>query len=241
MFERQKFLTHLSALRDTLVGMALAWVLGALVVTLNFSAVLTFLKTPLQAMHGAELITLSPLTGIFIGFNIVGVGGAVVGAPLMILHLLKFLAPALKPNEQRLMAVVGLLAAGLFLTGAYFGFYWLLPLSLQIAFTLQDAMGFKLLWSAQEYFSFVVLLPLIMGAAFCIPLIIGVLMRVRILDHAVLSKRWDVATLIILILAAAITPTGDPVSFLFIAIPLALLYALALIFGKPPRSAAAAL
>lgn len=238
MFQRQKFLTHLSALRDALVGMAVAWVLGALAVTLNFSAVLSFLKTPLQAMRGAELITLSPLAGIFIGFNIVSVGGAVVGAPLMILHLIKFLAPALKPREQRMMAIVGLLAGGLFLAGATFGFCWLLPLSLQIALTLQDAMGFKLLWSAQEYFSFVVALPLIMGAAFCIPLIVGVLVRLGVLDHAALSKRWDLATFIILILAAAITPTGDPVSFLFIAIPLALLYALALIFGKPPRSKA---
>lgn len=236
---RQRFVQHLEALRNTLVGMAVGWLLGALVVTFNFSEVLRLLKLPLEGTHQAQLITLSPLTGIFIGFNIVTVGGAIVGAPLMILYALKFLSPALRPHEQRLLGMVGALAAALFIAGVIFGFAWLLPLSLQIALALQNAMGFQLLWSAQEYFSFVVTLPLIMGAAFCIPLIIGVLVRLRVLDHNALSKRWDVATLIILILAAAITPTGDPVSFLFIAIPLGLLYALALIFGRPPRSRAA--
>lgn len=233
---RQKFMEHLEALRDSLIGMAIGWVLGAFVVVLNFNDILTLLRQPLHDIKGAELVTLSPLTGIFIGFNIVTVGGLIIGAPLMILYALKFLAPALKPQERKVLGIVGLLAAALFITGAAFGFFWMLPLSLQIALAIQDAMGFKLLWNAQEYFSFVVALPLIMGGAFCIPLIMGVLVRLRVLNHAALSKRWDVASLIILILAAAITPTGDPVSFLFIAVPLAVLYALALVFGKPPAA-----
>ncbi len=237
MSTRQKFMEHLEALRDALVGMAIGWALGALVVVFNFNEILSLLKAPLHGVPGAELITLSPLTGIFIGFNIVTVGGVIVGAPLMILYALKFLAPALKAKEQKVLGIVALLAAALFMVGVAFGFCWMLPLSLQIAMTLQDAMGFKLLWNAQEYFSFVVALPLIMGGAFCIPLIMGVLVRLRVLDHAALSKRWDVASLVILILAAAITPTGDPVTFIFIAIPLAVLYVLALVFGKPPAKA----
>ena len=234
---REKFSSHLEALRKALVGMAFAWILGAAVVAVNFSLVMELLRAPLHSFPNLSLITFSPLTALFIGFNIVGVGGAIVGAPLMILYAMQFFLPALKPNEHRIATTVACLAALLFIVGALFGFFWMLPLTLQIALDIQKAMGFQLLWSAQDYFSFVITLPLIMGGAFCIPLIVGVLLRVGVLNHAVLSRRWDVATLVILILAAALCPTGDPISFLFIAIPLGALYALALLLGKPSLQA----
>ena len=235
--QRQRFMEHLEALRKTLTGMAWAWVLGVAVVAANFNNVLLLLRAPLTSVPGAELITLSPMTGLFIGFNIVSAGGAIVAAPLIILHALKFFLPALSAQEQRVAGTVGAIAILLFAVGAVFGFAWMLPMSLQIAMAIQNAMGFKLLWSAEEYFSLVVALPLMMGAAFCIPLIVGVLVRLEILNHNALAKRWDIATLVILILAAAVTPTGDPVSFLFIAVPLARLDALALFVGRPPQRA----
>lgn len=233
---RQRFTQHLEALRRMLVGMAIAWFLGVAVIAVHFNAVLSFLQLPLQAIPGASLITLSPLAGLFIGFSIVATGGTIVAAPLMLLHLMRFVAPALKPREQKLLLTVGLLAVLLFSVGVVFGFAWMLPVSLQIAFAIQKAMGFQLLWSAHEYFGLVVALPLMMGLSFCIPLIMGVLVRFGVLPYHTLARRWDMATLVILFLAAAVTPTGDPVSFLFIALPLAILYALALVFGRPPRS-----
>lgn len=240
---RQKFLEHLDALRGALVGAAFAWILGAAVVAANFGSTLQLLKLPLKALNnfpggagaqgGVDLITLNPLTGLFIGFNIVTAGGVIVGAPLMLLYLLKFFIPALTPREQKMGLTITLIAVGLFLCGVAFGFFWMLPMSLNIALQIQNALGFKLLWSAEDYFSLVVTLPLIMGFAFCIPLIVATLLKLGVLPYHTLAKRWDIATLVILIVAAAITPTGDPISFLFIAVPLAILYALALLFGRP--------
>jgi len=235
---RERFSDHLEALREMLIGLAWAWALGMGAVGANLGGILEFLKTPLQTIPGIELVTLNPMTGFWIALQVITLGGALLGLPLMALHGAKFLSPALQKKEKATLLKALAAAVLLFITGVCVGFSWILPLTLAVALSVQNALGFALLWNAQEYFSLVASLPLIVGAAFCAPVVITVLVRAGVLEYEALKRSFGVAFVVILILAAAITPTGDPLTFMLLALPMTGLYALALKFGKPKKNKA---
>jgi sec-independent protein translocase protein TatC len=96
---------------------------------------------------------------------------------------------------------------------------------------LLNFMGIQAQLRPQSYFSFVTGLMFWIGAAFEFPLVIYALSAIRLVKPAVLAKQWRIAVVLIAILAAAITPTVDPVNMGLVMLPMILLYFISIGFS----------
>ena len=120
------------------------------------------------------------------------------------------------------MGLAGIpLAAILFLCGAAFTFFLMLPAALPF---LEGFMGVKTELRPESYFSFVIGLMFWIGVSFEFPLIIYVLSAIGIIQPQVLAQQWRLAIVLIAIVAAMVTPTIDPINQGLVMAPMILLY-----------------
>jgi sec-independent protein translocase protein TatC len=113
---------------------------------------------------------------------------------------------------------------GLFLLGVLFAYYWVLPPTLNYFFDYSRSLNWRPQWSVREYFSFTTQFVVSFGLAFELPLAVLLLVKLEILSYEVLQKTRAFAVVIILFLAAVITPTADIVTMILMAGPMYLLY-----------------
>jgi sec-independent protein translocase protein TatC len=147
--------------------------------------------------------------------------GIAAAFPYIAFEFWFFAAPGLKPREKK-MGLVGIpLASLLFLVGMAFTFYILLPAALPFLGSFTNIAQF---WSAKEYFAFITGLMLWIGLFFEFPLVIYVLTSIGLVQPKFLAEQWRLAVVIIAVIAAAITPTVDPVNMGLVMAPMILLY-----------------
>ena len=113
---------------------------------------------------------------------------------------------------------------GLFLVGVFFAYYCVLPPTLDSFFNYSKALHWRPLWSVRESFSFTTQFVVSFGLAFELPLAVLLLVKLEILSYEVLRKTRAFAVIIILFLAAIITPTTDMLTLILMAGPMYLLY-----------------
>jgi sec-independent protein translocase protein TatC len=121
-----------------------------------------------------------------------------------------------------------------FVLGAAFAYYILFPPAMSyLLFLGQD---FNLMLRATDYFDFITLIMLAMGLIFQMPAITYVLARIGLVSARFLLGAWKFAIVIILIVAAVVSPTGDIPNMMLFAAPMMVLYVvsiiIAAIFGK---------
>jgi sec-independent protein translocase protein TatC len=144
--------------------------------------------------------------------------------PLLVLFLAEFVLRALTQKGKRMLYPAAGVSFGLFLTGVLFAYYCVLPPTLDYFFNYSQSLNWRPQWSVREYFSFTTQFIISFGLAFELPLAVLVLVRLEILSHEVLQKTRAFAVIIILFLAAIITPTTDIVTMILMAGPMYLLY-----------------
>jgi sec-independent protein translocase protein TatC len=138
----------------------------------------------------------------------------------------------LSAKEMRMVIPGGLAAVVLFLLGAAFGFFFLTPKTIETALDLNELLGFGTPnWTPASYYSILTWLVLGVGLGFEFPLLILLLVYLGLLSTAFLKKYRRHAVVVILILAAVITPTTDFVTMSLFAVPLYVLFELAIIAG----------
>lgn len=171
----------------------------------------------------------SQMTNFFyIGF----LAGIVIAFPYVVYQLWLFVKPALKPKEQRYTrGIVGSIAV-LFFLGVLFGYYVLTPISLSFlaGFTLSDEI--QNMWSFDSYISFVSFSTFACGIVFELPVLVYLLSRLGILGPSLMRKYRRHAILVILIVAAILTPSPDIASQMLMAIPLYLLYEMSILVAS---------
>jgi sec-independent protein translocase protein TatC len=132
-----------------------------------------------------------------------------------------FAAPGLKPRERK-FGLVGIpLATILFLAGMAFTYFALLPTALPFLGGFTEIRQF---WTANDYFGFVTGLMMWIGLFFEFPLVVYILTSIGFIKPQILAQQWRLAIVIIAIIAAAITPTVDPVNMGLVMLPMSLLY-----------------
>jgi sec-independent protein translocase protein TatC len=132
-----------------------------------------------------------------------------------------FAAPGLRPRERK-FGLVGIpLSTFLFLVGMAFTYYVLLPAALPFLGGFTEIAQF---WAAREYFGFVTGLMFWIGIFFEFPLVIYILSAMGLVKPAALAQQWRLAIVVIAIIAAAVTPTVDPVNMGLVMAPMILLY-----------------
>ena len=180
---------------------------------------MTYLSAPIGGLEGLQAIEVTEELGVFM--RVALTSGIAIMLPYIAFELWLFAAPGLKPRERK-MGLIGIpFSVILFAGGMAFTFYVLLPAALPFLGSFTQIAEF---WSAREYFRFVTGLMLWIGLFFEFPLVIYVLTSIGLVKPAVLANQWRLAIVIISIIAAAVTPTIDPVNMGLVMIPMTLLY-----------------
>ncbi len=180
---------------------------------------LGFLAEPVGGLEKLQAIEVTEEIGVFM--RVAMTVGIAIAFPYIAFEFWLFAAPGLKPREKK-MGLVGIpLAAVLFLVGMAFTFKVLLPAALPFLGSFTTISQF---WSAKEYFAFITGLMLWIGLFFEFPLVIYVLTSIGLVQPKFLAEQWRLAVVIIAVIAAAITPTVDPVNMGLVMAPMILLY-----------------
>jgi sec-independent protein translocase protein TatC len=154
--------------------------------------------------------------------------------PLILLQVWGFISPALYAHEKAYVTPFVLLSSISFVGGAAFAYYILFPPA--VRYLLWLGQDFRLLLRASDFFDFIILIMLAMGLIFQMPAITYVLARIGIVTAGFLARSWKIAIVIILIVAAVVSPTGDIPNLMLFATPMMVLYAFSIViawfFGK---------
>lgn len=229
------FLGHLEELRWTLIKCAGAFALivtGIAYFMQDFSWVLIW---PLEHVRSeypqlaTNLVTNSPMGVFTVVIDICLTGGIVLSLPFFLLFVGQFIAPALTRREMKLLVPVSLGMFILFLCGAVFSYFLLVPNTIRVAFELNEMLGYQVLWTADKYYSLLMWLVLGVGASFEFPLLMVLLVYLGVLKVETLRKYRRHAIVAFFIIAAVVTPTPDPVTQTIFTVPLYLLYEISII------------
>ncbi len=156
----------------------------------------------------------------------------VTAAPYLFYEVWRFISPALYPNEIRGVRKAMAIGAVMFFVGVLLGYFMVYPLTLRFLSTYQLSELIENQISLNSYIDNFMMLNLCMGAAFELPLVAWLLSLLGLVNKAFLRKYRRHAIVVIVILAAVITPTGDPFTLSVVAIPLYLLYELSILMIK---------
>ncbi|MDF2432368.1 MAG: sec-independent protein translocase protein TatC [Mucilaginibacter sp.] len=155
--------------------------------------------------------------------------GLILGIPYLLFEIWRFIRPALHVKERKAASGFVFYASTLFFIGVLFGYYVVTPLSIRFlaSYTVSDTI--ENLFSIDSYISSVTMLTLLAGIVFQLPILVYILSSLGILTPKFMREKRRYATVLILILAAIITPSPDALTMLVVALPLFILYELSII------------
>ncbi|MEO6283231.1 MAG: twin-arginine translocase subunit TatC [Dyadobacter sp.] len=186
------------------------------------------LNFKLQAIGVGDQFTMSMTSAV--------IAGLVFAFPYAFWEVWRFIKPGLKPSERKSAQGAVFYVTFLFFSGVFFGYYIVTPLAINFLanFTLDPSIINE--FSLSSYISLVATLTLACGIAFQLPIVVYVLAKVGVLTPAFMREYRKHAMIVILIVAAVITPSPDIYSQVIVAIPLFLLYELSImVAGKVER------
>ena len=186
--------------------------------------VLQWLHLPALEPFSLKLINIELSAQFFIHISTSFYFGLVCATPIILYFLWGFVSPALYPNEIRAVKKAFGLSGFLFFIGVMVGYFLVFPLTLRFLGTYQVSRSVVNEISLQSYISMFVWLILIMGIVFELPCLALLLSKFGIITKSLLKKYRKHAFVIILVLAAFITPSGDPFTLFSVAMPIYFLY-----------------
>jgi sec-independent protein translocase protein TatC len=216
---RELFWEQVEALRAHLLRAVLGIAVGVAIAFLFTPQLLAFLAKPIGGIHNLVAIEVTESIGVYM--KVALLGGLAIALPYVAFELWFFAAPGLRPRE-RWFGLVGIpMAAIFFIGGMAFTYFILLPSALPF---LLNFAGIQARVRPASYFGFVTGLMFWIGIAFEFPLVIYVLTAIGLVKPQPLARNWRIAVVIISVVAAAITPTVDPVNMSLVMLPMILLY-----------------
>jgi sec-independent protein translocase protein TatC len=214
---------HLAELRNRVVKAALALVLGTGVGIAIAGPVLEYLIAP----YGERLAALGPTEPVVAYFRVSLMIGGIIAIPVITYQLLMFILPGLTRKEARMVLTALPAITLLFVVGAAFAWFILVPPALGYLETFQSDL-FRAEWTADLYLGFITALIFWMGVAFETPLVFFVLSIIGLVGPGALARNWRIAIVGAAIAAAMITPTVDPVNMALVMGPLLTLYCISI-------------
>jgi sec-independent protein translocase protein TatC len=176
-------------------------------------------------------ITLNVQEGFMTYLKLSGVAGLIVASPWIFYQVWMFVAAGLYTHERKYVYLYGGFSLGLFLIGVVFCYYLVFPVVLQFLVGFNREMGFWLQARFSEWISFAIVLPMMFGISFQLPLVMLFLERLQIFDAKTFTEQRRMAILIIAIISMVLTP-ADPISMLLMMFPLIGLYELGILMCR---------
>ncbi len=224
---------HLSELRKRMFISALAIAIGTVVGIAFYNEITNFLIQPYRDAlkdQGAQFLVTEPTKGVTIRLKVGTYCGLMLASPVWLLQLWRFITPGLKRNEKKYAIPFIIASILLFLLGAAIAILTL-PKALEflISFAGVDS---KIQYTADGYLGFIILVIAAFGICFEFPVILVALQLAGIVTPSNLLKGWRYAMVVVIVVAAVATPSQDPYSLFFMAVPMWLFYFIAIGIGK---------
>lgn len=227
------WIEHLIELRNRLLKAAIAvligLVLGFVAVTYNNYALIEIVKnaqtpagTTLQAVAPAEVFTNAIRVALGIGLSL--------AMPVIVYQLLAFIAPGLTGREKKIIFTVLPFITICFIAGLAFGWFVTVPAALGFLLVQGNAVA-EIKPTVESFLSIFTRLIVLNGVLFEMPVIVYSLIWLGVVERKTLAQYRRYAVLVIVVVAAIVTPTSDPVNLALVAVPMYLLYELGLILA----------
>jgi sec-independent protein translocase protein TatC len=213
---------HLDELRKRIVHSALFLAAGFIVAWLFKDWLLNFLQKPLLKI-GKSLVFTHPMDALNLYLQVALLAGAIIASPFILFQVWLFIAPGLYQKEKRFVVPFMSATVGLFLAGASFGYFYVLPGAMKILI-IDMGHNFTPMITIEDYSSFFLSIILGLGISFELPILIFFLAMFGIVSPRFLWKNIRYAILAVFIVAAVICPSPDPWTMCIYAIPMLALY-----------------
>ena len=225
------FLEHLEELRwriiFALIGIFVGTIIAWIFIDYFIDSILLF---PAKNA-GFKLQNLRPFGQLFLYFEVAMIIGVIISFPNVVYQLWKFISPALHYTENKYVKWIVLFTTFCFICGVVFAYFVMLPLTLKFAAQFGSATIMNN-FSIDEYFSIIMSVILGAGLVFELPMLSFFLSKIGILKPDYMRKYRRHAIVVIMFLAAILTPGTDPVSQILLAIPLVILYEVSILVSK---------
>jgi sec-independent protein translocase protein TatC len=179
---------------------------------------------------GCRLAALSPLEPLSIRIRLSLTVGLLLAMPFIAFQLWRFITPGLRPNEKRFAIPFALASTLLFAAGVAVAFYTL-PKAIGFLVSMGGE-GIAVFFQADRYLRFVLFMGLAFGLTFEFPLVLVFLSLVGALSSAAMLRAWRPALAVLIVAAAVITPSQDPISLFAMAVPMWLFYFTAALIAR---------
>jgi sec-independent protein translocase protein TatC len=224
---KMSFLEHLDELRKRIINAAIA-ILVAILISFTFiNRIYGFLMGPtMRALPaGSKLIYTEPGEAFSLYIMLSMIVGVVLASPFIMYQVWMFVAPGLYQNEKKMAIPFVLLTTLGFVGGAVFNHYIMFPwmMTFFASFNTQDLVFMPKLDSV---FSLYTKFLIAMAVVFQMPTVVFFLAKMKLVTARFLAQQFKYAILIIFIISAVITPTGDPMTQTVFAMPMIALYVL---------------
>ncbi|TAL27453.1 MAG: twin-arginine translocase subunit TatC [Nitrospirae bacterium] len=182
--------------------------------------------------QGTKLVFLAPAEAFWMSMKVSFVAGLLPALPIIFYQLWKFISPGLMPKEKKYALPFIVSATGLFMVGAAFCFFIVLPFAMEFLLTYKLGDVLMPMLSVGQYVDFCLKFILAFGIIFELPIIIIFSTRMGIVTPKTLAKNRKYAVLIAFIVAAALTPTPDAFNQVLMAVPIIILYEAGILISR---------
>ncbi len=223
------FISHLEELRKRVVYVLIIWaLLFAICIFFNRHIIRAIIS---QLPNQVELIATSPINIISAQLKLDFFLSLLLIIPIVIVEVINYVRPALKKKERKYLLWVPL-SIILFYTGFAAGLVFIGKIGLHFLAANAISLGIANMWEINETISFVFIISFILGLCFQLPLVLTMLAKMGLVNSQKLIEHRKLAYVLVFVISAILTPTVDPVTQIFVSLPLIFLYELSLLLTR---------
>ncbi|OHB75672.1 MAG: twin arginine-targeting protein translocase TatC [Planctomycetes bacterium RBG_16_59_8] len=178
-----------------------------------------------------KLVQLTYTATFFAYLKLSMIAALFIASPYIAYQLWQFVSAGLFPREKRYVQILAPISFLLFIGGCLFGYYLMIPSGLSYLAGYSPSLVTPMI-SVSEYLNLVLILTIVMGVVFEIPLAMLLLSAIGLIRPATYGKWRKFSIVFMFIAAAVITPTGDPINQTLVAVPMIILYEMGIILAK---------
>lgn len=232
--KKMTMMQHFSELRRRILWCVLVFLIafvGGWYLSLVMQGMLT--QPLLNVWPDGVLLYTGLSDGLMVRLSLSGLFALLIIIPVILWHVWAFVSPGLKQSEKKLIFPMLIMSPILFVLGAGFAFYFLLPIVFKFFVELNQMASVPnvLLPDVRDYLRFAIGLLKVFGVAFQLPLVLILLNRIGVLKKSMIVKSRRYAIVLIVLIAAVLTPP-DVVSQVMLAIPMWMLFESSILFMR---------
>ncbi len=229
--DEMSFMDHISELRKRLFYIVIGLLITMAISGIFIEYFINWILLNPAVEYQLKLQNLRPFGQPILYFKLIFLAGLILGIPWILYQLWKFIAPGLYQNERKWVVAIITSSTFAFICGVSFAYFVMLPSMISFAASF-GSKAIENIIDVNEYISFFTTIVLASGLIFELPILSFILTKIGIINSKFLRKYWRHSIVVILILAAIITPTPDPVNQMVFAVPLMVLYEISILVSK---------